>query len=250
MMIALATTCALSRCASPTTLSCASMSIRHSHSPGRLRSRRRRPSLLRAHADDEEEEPGRTQTATASSSSSAALSDADRAHMRSALAFAARAGASTFPNPAVGCVVVGGADGDSVLGVGWHPRAGWPHAEVYALADVTGMLPTAARSSEQGAITPGDDELLATYLVQGGKLFENAAPGATAYVTLEPCSHTGKRTPPCTKALEAAGAEPGVPARACARLEMVAFPRHELTASAPLSAHPRCISCGPRYGRS
>ncbi|WP_201534162.1 bifunctional diaminohydroxyphosphoribosylaminopyrimidine deaminase/5-amino-6-(5-phosphoribosylamino)uracil reductase RibD [Psychrobacter ciconiae] len=70
------------------------------------------------------------------------------------------------PNPAVGCVIV---KEDKVIGKGFHPKAGMPHAEVFALQD-------------------------------SGKL----ANGATAYVTLEPCSHTG-RTPPCAKALIDAG---------------------------------------------
>lgn len=70
------------------------------------------------------------------------------------------------PNPAVGCVIVQAAQ---VVGQGFHPKAGQPHAEVFALQDA-------------GA----------------------RAVGATAYVTLEPCSHTG-RTPPCALALIAAG---------------------------------------------
>ncbi|WP_062386818.1 bifunctional diaminohydroxyphosphoribosylaminopyrimidine deaminase/5-amino-6-(5-phosphoribosylamino)uracil reductase RibD [Demequina iriomotensis] len=73
------------------------------------------------------------------------------------------------PNPRVGCVIVG-ADG-AVLGEGWHRGAGTPHAEPAALTD----------ARERG----------------------NDVAGATAYVTLEPCSHTG-RTGPCTEALAAA----------------------------------------------
>jgi diaminohydroxyphosphoribosylaminopyrimidine deaminase/5-amino-6-(5-phosphoribosylamino)uracil reductase len=93
----------------------------------------------------------------------------DREHMRRALELAARGLFTTTPNPRVGCVIVG--DG-RVIGEGWHERAGEAHAEVRALADV------AARGA--------------------------TARGATAYVTLEPCNHTG-RTPPCTDALLAAG---------------------------------------------
>ena len=69
------------------------------------------------------------------------------------------------PNPRVGCVLV---RDESVIGEGWHERAGQAHAEKAALADV----------DQRG----------------------NTARGATAYVTLEPCSHTG-RTAPCTDAL-------------------------------------------------
>ncbi|MEO8487693.1 MAG: bifunctional diaminohydroxyphosphoribosylaminopyrimidine deaminase/5-amino-6-(5-phosphoribosylamino)uracil reductase RibD [Betaproteobacteria bacterium] len=92
----------------------------------------------------------------------------DRALMARALALAARGLFTTSPNPRVGCVIARGAD---VLGEGWHERAGAPHAERLALDD--------ARSR-------GHD-------VQG----------ATVYVTLEPCNHTG-RTPPCVDALIAA----------------------------------------------
>ncbi len=93
--------------------------------------------------------------------------DADRAHMQAALALAARGLGNTWPNPAVGCVIVG-ADG-RVLGRGWTQPGGRPHAETEALARA------------------GDH-----------------ARGATAYVTLEPCSHWG-RTPPCCDALIRAG---------------------------------------------
>src|SRR5882757_8022830 len=90
----------------------------------------------------------------------------DRAHMTRALELAALALYTTDPNPRVGCVV---ADAGGVLGEGWHVRAGEPHAEVLALRKA-GLQ----------------------------------ARRATLYVTLEPCSHTG-RTPPCADAVIAAG---------------------------------------------
>lgn len=91
---------------------------------------------------------------------------ADRVYMARAIRLATRGLYTTEPNPRVGCVIV--KDG-RVVGEGWHRRAGQPHAEPLALA------------------AAGD-----------------AARGATAYVTLEPCCHHG-RTPPCTEALLAAG---------------------------------------------
>lgn len=94
------------------------------------------------------------------------FSAADHRYMARALQLAEQGLWSTSPNPRVGCVIV--RDGQ-VVGEGWHVRAGEPHAEVHALR-AAGTL----------------------------------AAGATAYVTLEPCSHHG-RTPPCADALLAAG---------------------------------------------
>ncbi|HET7775998.1 MAG TPA: bifunctional diaminohydroxyphosphoribosylaminopyrimidine deaminase/5-amino-6-(5-phosphoribosylamino)uracil reductase RibD [Azospira sp.] len=100
------------------------------------------------------------------STAAAAPSAADHAHMARALRLAEQGLYSTSPNPRVGCVLV--KDG-TVIGEGWHVRAGEPHAEVHAL-----------------------------------RAAGEAARGATAYVTLEPCSHHG-RTPPCAEALVKAG---------------------------------------------
>jgi diaminohydroxyphosphoribosylaminopyrimidine deaminase/5-amino-6-(5-phosphoribosylamino)uracil reductase len=90
----------------------------------------------------------------------------DARFMAQALRLSERGLFSVRPNPAVGCVIV---RDDVVVGEGWHIRAGEPHAEVYALRAAADL-----------------------------------ARGATAYVTLEPCSHHG-RTPPCCDALIAAG---------------------------------------------
>ena len=90
----------------------------------------------------------------------------DPSHMRAALALAGRGLGVCWPNPSVGCVIV---KHGRVVGRGATAPGGRPHAETQALA----MAGEAAR-------------------------------GATAYVTLEPCNHTGQ-TPPCTEALIAAG---------------------------------------------
>jgi diaminohydroxyphosphoribosylaminopyrimidine deaminase/5-amino-6-(5-phosphoribosylamino)uracil reductase len=86
--------------------------------------------------------------------------------MRHALGLGARGLGATWPNPAVGCVIVAGG---RIVGRGWTAPSGRPHAETQALA-------------QAGA----------------------AARGATAYVTLEPCAHHGQ-TPPCAEALITAG---------------------------------------------
>lgn len=93
----------------------------------------------------------------------------DEQFMQEALALAAQARGRTSPNPMVGSLVV--KDG-RIVGRGYHVKAGAPHGEVVALED----------AGEQ-------------------------AKGATLYITLEPCCHYGggKRTPPCTRAIIAAG---------------------------------------------
>jgi diaminohydroxyphosphoribosylaminopyrimidine deaminase / 5-amino-6-(5-phosphoribosylamino)uracil reductase len=95
-----------------------------------------------------------------------AWSEADERHMRLALRLAERGRGSTRPNPVVGAVLV---KNGKVLASGFHRRAGLPHAEIEALAKL-GMR----------------------------------APGATLYVTLEPCCHHG-RTGPCTESILRAG---------------------------------------------
>lgn len=90
----------------------------------------------------------------------------DQVWMQRAIALAKLGQYSTRPNPNVGCVIV---KNGKIIGEGFHPRAGQPHAEVFAMREA------------------GED-----------------ARGATAYVTLEPCAHFG-RTPPCAKSLVEAG---------------------------------------------
>ncbi|MFC2248293.1 bifunctional diaminohydroxyphosphoribosylaminopyrimidine deaminase/5-amino-6-(5-phosphoribosylamino)uracil reductase RibD [Labrys portucalensis] len=94
----------------------------------------------------------------------------DERFMRAALALGRRGLGNTWPNPAVGCVIVRRlGDADIIVGRGWTQPGGRPHAETQALA-------------EAGSL----------------------AKGATAYVTLEPCSHYG-RTGPCADALARGG---------------------------------------------
>jgi diaminohydroxyphosphoribosylaminopyrimidine deaminase/5-amino-6-(5-phosphoribosylamino)uracil reductase len=100
------------------------------------------------------------------------FSKIDHQMMARAIQLAKRGEYSTAPNPNVGCVI---SDNQGlILGEGWHTKAGTAHAEIHALG-------------------------------QAGSAFKGAtAKGATAYVTLEPCSHYG-RTPPCADALIEAG---------------------------------------------
>lgn len=90
----------------------------------------------------------------------------DIIYMSRALELAAKGRFTTTPNPNVGCVIV---LNDNIVGEGYHYKSGEPHAEVYAL-----------------------------------RMAGKKAKDATAYVTLEPCSHFGK-TPPCADALIQAG---------------------------------------------
>lgn len=96
-----------------------------------------------------------------------AVSEAEERALRQAIALAADSGITLGPNPAVGCVLLDSSG--RAIASGWHRGPGTPHAEVEALG-------------QAGA----------------------AASGATAVVSMEPCSHHG-RTPPCTAALLAAG---------------------------------------------
>ena len=110
--------------------------------------------------------PARTDRRRPADSDDHAIGHPDDTFMSTALALARRGLGNTAPNPAVGCVIV---KNGVIVGRGWTQPGGRPHAETEAL-------------TRAGA----------------------AAKGATAYVTLEPCCHTGQ-TPPCTDALIAAG---------------------------------------------
>lgn len=100
----------------------------------------------------------------------------EHAMMSQALRLAKLGQYTVAPNPQVGCVIT---LDEQVIGQGQHQQAGTAHAEVHALAQVAG-------------------------LVQKGELQQAQLAYATAYVTLEPCSHTG-RTGPCADALINAG---------------------------------------------
>lgn len=97
------------------------------------------------------------------------MHNSDSKYMLVAIELAKKGRGRTSPNPCVGAVIV--KDG-VVVGKGYHRRAGTPHAEIHAIADA-------------GTV---------------------ACVGATIYVTLEPCNHIG-RTPPCSRAVLAAGIE-------------------------------------------
>lgn len=90
----------------------------------------------------------------------------DLMYLKRALQLAQKGRFTTMPNPNVGCVIV---QNHQIVGEGYHVRAGEAHAEIHAL-----------------------------------RIAGNFSKGATAYITLEPCSHYGK-TPPCTTALINAG---------------------------------------------
>ena len=94
------------------------------------------------------------------------LASIDAAMMRRCCELAAKAAGLTSPNPLVGSVIT---QHDKIVGEGYHPKAGEPHAEVFALRDAG-----------------------------------EAAKGGTLYVNLEPCNHTG-RTPPCSEAVIRSG---------------------------------------------
>ena len=173
----------------------------------------------------------------------------DLKYMQLAVHYAKRGGGYTFPNPAVGCVLVRQSlekqqkddrDKDDnnnnnnndcpmmmIIGQGFHPRAGYPHAEIFALLEAAGHISNGVEAAE--AIVQQNDpniqqhikDLLQQYSQPNGpeQLFGNAFQKGssslsssslldknkkshliTAYVTLEPCCHYG-RTPPCAATL-------------------------------------------------
>ena len=105
--------------------------------------------------------------------------DLGRSYLAQAVELAMRGRGRVEPNPMVGCIIV---KEGKIIGRGHHAYFGGPHAERAALAQCQGE--TAGKLTGELA----------------GKLT-----GATAYVTLEPCCHSGKKTPPCVPALIAAG---------------------------------------------
>ena len=103
---------------------------------------------------------------------------ADLDFMREALDLAQTVTAdTTAPNPQVGCVLV---EDSKIVGRGYHPKAGEPHAEIFALRDAGATVEREGDADHWSVASP--------------------LKNATAYVTLEPCSHVGK-TPPCCDAL-------------------------------------------------
>ena len=131
----------------------------------------------------------------------------DNHFMDLAIQHAQNAVGFTFPNPAVGCVLVN-QETNEIIGQGFHPRAGFPHAEIFALLQAAGHVPDgveAAKSVLNNSDLKEDiTRLTDIYKSKGGpeKLFGNIFESrkVTAYVTLEPCSHFGQ-TPPCALAL-------------------------------------------------
>lgn len=170
------------------------------------------------------------------STSATKITLADQKYMRMALEYAKIGKGCTYPNPAVGCVLVRTNLEDNqelVVGTGFHPKAGMPHAEIFALLQASGyvndgveaatsVMPSRTNitrsnassnsSSDSIALQNQVQKLLEKYVDENGpqKLFENCLvvdprQMTTAYVTLEPCCHTGKRTPPCAMSLVYAG---------------------------------------------
>jgi diaminohydroxyphosphoribosylaminopyrimidine deaminase/5-amino-6-(5-phosphoribosylamino)uracil reductase len=125
---------------------------------------------------------------------------------------------NTYPNPAVGCILLRHNDDETntILGSGFHPKAGMPHAEVFALLEACGHVRDGIEAAKSvmdlkkntSPLTNKVLDLLDVYKNSDGasKLFRGplADSNITAYVTLEPCCHVGQ-TPPCALSLVAAG---------------------------------------------
>ena len=181
---------------------------------------------------DEEGADATATTHTTASTSKSLFTATDRIYLQQAVDCARRGWTHTFPNPAVGCVIVQETQEHSTDGTadptvriqiaqGFHPRAGWPHAEIFALLQAAQYVPCGVAAAQ--AVVENDTatiqdlqlhELTERYRVEGAAaLFRDCcsccsssdsdsdtSTTTTAYVTLEPCCHTG-RTPPCAAAL-------------------------------------------------
>jgi pyrimidine deaminase RibD-like protein len=147
---------------------------------------------------------------SSASSSSTRLSKEDEAFLAEAVEHAKIGYGHTFPNPAVGCILVRQDTGD-VIGTGFHPKAGFPHGEIFGLLEAAGHVESgidAARNviDNQSELSSDLQSLFDEYKNADaggpeklfGGIFEDVP--VTAYVTLEPCCHYGK-TPPCAASL-------------------------------------------------